>query len=99
VRVQGRPQFGPPSFMQPDLAPPQITPPSAASCEYRPEHCTSHRNWRGSGQDFASVLFTSGYPKDILDGEGESADRQLIAKPYDRLQLAKAVRAVLGQSP
>jgi hypothetical protein len=30
---------------------------------------------------------------------GESADRQLIAKTYDRRQLAKAVRAARTQSP
>jgi hypothetical protein len=31
--------------------------------------------------------------------EDESADRQLIAKPYERLQRATAVRTALGQSP
>jgi hypothetical protein len=38
----------------------------------------SHRNWRGRGPGLR-VLVTSDYSTDILDVEGESADRQLIA--------------------
>jgi CheY-like chemotaxis protein len=43
------------------------------------------------------VLFTSGYPKDALARQGPlDKDVKLLAKPYHKADLAKALHAILG---
>ncbi|MDP7604157.1 MAG: PAS domain S-box protein, partial [Alphaproteobacteria bacterium] len=46
----------------------------------------------------ARVLFTSGYTRNALDGDGELVGIELLTKPFGKKDLAARVRAVLDRS-